>query len=210
MTKPTAVLLVCLLFASLTEFDSTSQAQSAALSVRITAHLTADNHYALYHGHADASDLTLVGRNEIGYTGSNGGAPWNHPETWVFDADEDEYLYVVAWDDADSSTMVSMWIGDFSARRNRTLVSNHDEWECIRIRDGLPGAFGEPNVVDVMNAIAAGSWSQPQADAFNLPGFLWGGIPVVSPDARLLWIDPFWTQIPYVVFRAPVSALSRR
>ena len=84
MTKSTAALLVSLVLGVGTA-SLGSVSQGAARSLSITAHLTADNHYALYHGNADASDLTLVGRNEVGYAGSTGGAPWNVPETWTFD-----------------------------------------------------------------------------------------------------------------------------
>jgi hypothetical protein len=173
MTKPTRAVLSSLFFVVCIAPAATSQ--GAAQSVTITSHLTADNHYALYHGHPDASDLTLVGRNRGRLCGQRWWR-WNEPETWVFDADADEYLYVVAWDDADSSTLFSMWIGDFSARRTHTLVSNHDDWECMRIRPALgqPGAFGESDLLDVTTAIATGAGSQPQADAFNLRGFVTG------------------------------------
>ena len=102
----------------------------------------------------------------------------------------------------------SMWIGDFVSRRD-TLVSNHECWESMPIRAGYPGVNGIPNPDDILSAIASGTWATPQADAFNLAGFYWGGIQGVSPNARHIWVDPFFSSnVPYAVFRAPVSALS--
>ncbi len=42
-----------------------------ALAV-VQASFTADNHYALYYGDADGSQLTFVGRNEPGPSGNPG------------------------------------------------------------------------------------------------------------------------------------------
>ena len=61
-------------------------AARSAAAISITAHVTADNHYGLYHGLADGSGLTLVGRNEVGIDGSPGEYNWSLPETWTFDA----------------------------------------------------------------------------------------------------------------------------
>jgi hypothetical protein len=179
-------------------------------TIPVTAHITADNHYALYYGDAAGINLTLIGRNESGFTGDvPGTAPWNLPETWNFTLNADDYIYVVAWDDDNTGGgfRLSMWIGDFTGRGRHLLVSNHENWESKAITNGFPGPFGDPDILDVMSAISSGSWSKPQAEAANLPGFVWG-IPDVDPSAKLVWHNPFWgTTTPYVVFRAPASAL---
>ena len=91
----------------------------------VTAVLTADNHYGLYHGSGDGSVLTFVGRNEFGFAGSPGAFNWSLPETFPFNATGD-YLYVVAWDDGGPQ----MWTGDFTFPASN-VVSNTTDWEWV-------------------------------------------------------------------------------
>src|SRR5262245_64070490 len=76
----------------------------------VTATLTADNHYALYAGQADGSQLTLLGTNELGPGGAPGAFNWSLPETWTFSVGEGDYIYVLAWDDGGAQ----MWTGQFT------------------------------------------------------------------------------------------------
>src|SRR5262245_1054996 len=76
-------------------------------TLEVTATITADNHYGLYVGQADGSQLTLIGSNEPGLQGNPGAFNWSLPETWHFNVGQGAYLYVLSWDDGGPQ----MWSG---------------------------------------------------------------------------------------------------
>ena len=82
----------------------------------IDATVTADNHYVLYYGKEDGSQLVRVGRNELGAGGSSGDYNWSVPEDWNFSTPD--YIYVAAWDDG----LQQGWIGDFQITRNEKSI----------------------------------------------------------------------------------------
>ncbi|MEA5462868.1 PEP-CTERM sorting domain-containing protein [Leptothoe sp. PORK10 BA2] len=93
----------------------------------IKATVTADNFYGLFYGNEDGSNLNFVGRNETGDGGSSGGYNWSKAESWDFEVNNDDYLYLVAWDDG---RVAESWIGEFEIA-GKTLLSGADDWEYI-------------------------------------------------------------------------------
>lgn len=98
-----------------------------ASAADIKATVTADNFYGIFYGNESGSDLNLVGRNETGDFGSSGGYNWSKAETWDFKVNNDDYIYLVAWDDG---RVAESWIGEFEIA-GKTLLSGADDWEYI-------------------------------------------------------------------------------
>lgn len=179
---------------------------TAAQAVPVTAHITADNHYALYTGQADGSGMTFIGRNETGSTGSPGQYNWSLPETWNFNAGAGDYAYVVAWDDGGPQ----MWIGDFLYGSN-TLVSNTTSWEYF-VPSGTVSwnPTGTPPVTTTLldSLVDTANWLAPVAQASNGTS-PWGTIAGIDANANFLWHDTATGSTSgsdgkFVVFRALV------
>ncbi len=62
----------------------------------VQATFTADNHYGLFPGTADSSNLSFIGRNKVGTVGNPGSSNWSLPESWNFTPGVGEHIYVVA------------------------------------------------------------------------------------------------------------------
>lgn len=73
-----------------------SAALAPSVGAQVTAVLTADNHYGLFHGRADGDEWTFIGRNELGPQGDPGDYNWSLPETFTFNAPPNHHIYVVA------------------------------------------------------------------------------------------------------------------
>lgn len=165
-----------------------------------TATLTADNHYGLYTGLSDASDLSLIGRNEKGYGGNPGTYNWSKPESWSVSLEAGQHLYVLAWDDGGPQS----WIGQFNFG-STTLYSNAAQWEYLIAPGANPGESGDlPDLSSVIAAIQNGSWSQV---LFETPNGTspWGNIPGIDAGANFIAADGFGTSVPsdshFVIFR---------
>ena len=175
----------------------------------VSATLTADNHYGLYHGNADASSLTFIGRNEFGPWGAPGAYNWSLPETHNFDTGSDNYLYVLAWDD---KTVSQSWIGQFTGSEG-TIFSNTTNWEYTVAAGPNPGDYGNvPLLSVVQNDISTATWNQPLASGANGIG-PWGSIPGISPSAQFIWHDTFNTfgttsREHYAIFRTELPETS--
>jgi hypothetical protein len=171
----------------------------------VSATLTADNHYALYHGPVDGSGLTLVGRNERGTAGDPGPANWSLPETFTLSPAPEDHLYVVVWDDAPPA----MWLGEFGLPGDVSLVSNTADWEFTVASGPNPGEFGDaPPVAELLAEIAGATWATPAASASNGTS-PWGTIPGVSPSAQFVWHDTLdsgsASQGQYVIYRTKAA-----
>lgn len=182
---------------------------------KITATLTADNHYGLYFGSEGGGSLTLVGRNEDGATGSPGTANWSLPETWTFTPGDGDYIYVVAWDGLNEFGIENggpqSWIGQFQFADGSRLSSNATDWEFVVASGPNPSnEDGElPQLSELMTAIAGASWTAPQVFAPNGTA-PWGTIPGIAPDAQFIWSDAFDANAQsddhYVIFRTLSNA----
>lgn len=178
--------------------------QSIAQGSPIVATLTADNHYVLYYGKADGSNLTRVGRNEVGTSGSPGTYNWSLPETWSFGTPD--YLYVAAWDDGGQQG----WIGQFQLPSS-LLLSNISDWEfyvSANANPGLPGGSGDLNDFAVSTELAAATWaaSIAQSAPNSSAPYPWGVIAGIDGDARWIWHDTLasssTSDTKYVIFRS--------
>ena len=181
---------------------------TSAHAVNITATLTADNHYGLYYGKADGSELTFVGRNEEGAFGDPGQYNWSLPETFNFNANNGDYLYVLAWDDGFNQA----WIGDFTLPGGGSLLSNTSDW-VYKIASGAnPGEFGDvPLLTTVAGEIGSATWKIPQVSAPQGTS-PWGTIPGISSQAKFIWHDSLnddsSSDRNYAIFRTKVALTS--
>ena len=97
--------------------------------VDITATVTADNHYALYHGLENGDSLAFVGRNEVNKPGDPGQYNWSLPETFNFSVQSGEYLYLAGWGDDTSAEGV---LGQFDLSTSiisETILTGDQGWE---------------------------------------------------------------------------------
>ncbi len=167
----------------------------------VSAAFTADNHYGLYVGNEDGSQLTLVGRNESGPAGSQGAYNWSYPEFFEFDAPAGSHLFLVAWD----SGLWQMAAGQFTVDGGQTIGTNAQAWEVMTSSHANPGDTGPlPDLGTLAAEIQAGSFQAPQAVA--PPGTSpWGRIPGLSDSAQFIWPDTFAhtsaSDSTYVIFR---------
>lgn len=173
---------------------------TSAFAASISATLTADNHYALFSGNNDGSLLNFVGRNEFGPSGSSGGYNWSHPETWNFNVNANDYLYVVAWDDA---RVDEAWLGQFNIA-GETVLTGSDDWSFITGGTN-PGDYGNvPGNAELQSFISTGNWIGTISRGNN--GMQpWGTIAGISTDAQ--WLN---TTTPsnghYTIFRTKAPA----
>ena len=92
------------------------------MAINFEATITADNHYALFTG--NTSSVTSVGHNELGYGGSLGSYNWSHAETYNFEVNAGDYIYVAGWsDDAVAQGMIGQFISD-----SQTSLSGTSDW----------------------------------------------------------------------------------
>lgn len=187
---------------------ATSIGAKSAQAAQITATVTADNHYGLYHGKANGDGLTFVGRNELGSSGAPGDFNWSLPEQFNFNADAGDYLYVLAWDTA----LVQSWIGEFQLPNGSSLLSNTSDWEYFVSSGDNPAFSGGnlPSIATVASDIASATWATPQASAPQ-GSDPWGTIPGISSSAQFVWYDTLAANSSsdnhYVIFRTKNSVV---
>lgn len=183
--------------------------QAMAVTLQGTATVTADNHYGLFYGDKNGNSLNFVGRNELGRLGSQGGWNWSHAETWNFQVDSKDYLYMVVWDD---QSVDEMWVGQFAFSNGSTLLSKATDWEFIISSNAnpfsrpvplaerdqgflAPGDRFEGNVPkngelggEIQTANAADSWVDSLTRGNNVSGGgrPWGQIAGISANAQFL------------------------
>ena len=178
--------------------------------VAVTAHVTADNHYGLYYGTPDGSDLTYLGRNEFDDAGSKGGHNWTDAETDAFRMPGTDYLYVSASNSLDPPMM---YLADFQFSDGSTLTTNPTDWEYA-----VADPRTDPSLVPTADRVgtwvaaanAANAWHHPTF-AVNNGGGLWGSLdgptPEVSPTAQMIWTTSANADDDrFVVFRAHLPA----
>jgi hypothetical protein len=190
-----------------------AQASSATAKIangslfNVKATLTADNHYALFSGNSDGSQLNFFGRNEKGaYGGAAGwnngslggqtfntdtgnGWNWSGAESWNFNIKQDDYLYVVTWDDR---AVDESWVGEFNISnggKQQQLLSKDSSWEYLSTKYSTnPGDFGDTPTNAILNKeISGATWtgavSRGQNDGTTNP---WGRIDGITKNAQFL------------------------
>ena len=147
----------------------------------IEATLTADNHYALYFG--DEEGVTFVGRNEEGHWGSGPGPfNWSDPETFVFEMDPEDYIYVAAWSD---DLVAQGLIGEFVFDHG-TILTDTSHWE-VYLNEGANLGDGDPAPSpDEIEANINSAWS-PIVHSVDHGSNPWGTIDGISDDAKWIW-----------------------
>jgi hypothetical protein len=197
----------------------------------VKATVTADNHYALFSGNSDGSQLNFFGRNEKGAyggaadwnTGSLGGQTfntdtgngynWSGAESWNFNVKQNDYLYVVTWDDR---AVDESWVGEFNITnggKQQQLLSKDSSWEYLTTKYSTnPGDFGDTPTDAILNQeISGASWtgavSRGQNDGTTNP---WGRINGITKDAQFLNTTTNTTGLKrdnsrYTIFRTKVS-----
>ena len=140
-------------------------APQAAQAISVDATVTADNFYGLFYGNEDGSILNFVGRNETGHKGSTGRYNWSAAETWNFEVNNNDYLYLVTWDDA---SVAEAWIGEFQVGGEQ-LLSSADDWEYIFNEDNPFTRAGNPvpETDELEAAISVGDWQAGQTVGQN-------------------------------------------
>ena len=163
--------------------DGINDGLEGTITPNMTGHLTADNHYGLFTGNDNGSDLNFIGRNEYGRSGNPGRYNWSIGEQWNFFLDDDDYIYVVVWDDGNVD---ESWIGEFILDSGETLLSVEDSWEYIIASGSNPGDYGEvPSNSQLESEISSANWQSVLRRGPN--GMSpWGTIAGISNDADFL------------------------
>ena len=175
--------------------------------------VTADNHFAVYAGKADGSDLTLVGADSDGN--------WQTVEVMDLTVSTGDHLFLAAWEAPGDSGSPQMVIGQVVLPDGSTLVTSAKDFEAILGPAGAnPGGWlaGPPPGVDVLAALIGqadvdGAWAAPLAEAPKSAS-PWGGAVggAFAGPAQFVWPDTFSAnsvtnvQETYALFRsvAPV------
>jgi hypothetical protein len=143
----------------------------------VTAHLAADNAFAVYTGNADGSGLTYVGRN----TGE-----WTTTHTFNFQIEAGDYIYLAAWSD---DAVAQGIIGDFSTNTGLTFVTGAN-WQVHLTHSDFDATTGQlPSTGHVAAEIGENTWSNVTHVLDNGVS-PWGMRPGISPTADWMWGSP--------------------
>ena len=175
-----------------------------AQAADIKATVTADNFYGIFHGNEDGSRLNFVGRNESGDGGAPGTYNWSNAETWDFEVNSNDYLYLVTWDDG---RVAESWIGEFEIA-GKTMLSGADDWEYIVGGDN-PYLVDKatnlmPDNAELASLIDGALWQDTiSIDKNGMSP--WGAIAEVDAEAEWLQTASH-TEGKYTIFRTRVPA----
>ncbi len=174
---------------------------SNANAVPTRATLTADNHYGLFFG--GESDITFVGRNEIGPRGAPGTYNWSIAENFAFDLDIGDYIYVAAWSD---DRVAQGLIGQFVAGSN-VILTNTLDWEVCLTGNDLDDYALVPSLAEIKAEISSATWS-PITNTISYGDGPWGFIDGISNEAQWIWgsaLLPGSAYGEYQIFRTQVT-----
>ena len=167
-----------------------------ALEVRAT--LTADNHYALYVGNQNG--VRLIGANESGQYDSNGKFNWAVPETFTFDMNPEEWLYVAAWDNGLQKGLIGQFVTG-----SGTLLTGSSDWEVSLTHKNLGGDVPTPD--GIKSDIVSSVWN-PVANSIQNGSGVWGAVNGISRDAQWIWGSAMYSvssDIEYQLFRTRIE-----
>ena len=167
-----------------------------ALEVRAT--LTADNHYALYVGNQNG--VRLIGANESGQYDSNGKFNWAVPETFTFDMNPEEWLYVAAWDNGLQKGLIGQFVTD-----SGTLLTDSSDWEVSLTHKNLGGNVPTPD--GIKSDIVSSVWN-PVVNSIPNGSGVWGAVNGISRDAQWIWGSAMYSvgsDIEYQLFRTRID-----
>jgi len=149
-----------------------------------TAVVTADNHYAIYTG--IDTNITLIGRNELGAGGSAGTYNWSRPETWSFVAGD--FLYLAGWSDGAvaQGLLAQITVGGLSYH------SGDSRWQVYKTGQNKgtnsPAPTGDDIEVQVGIANSGNLWASPYVGGNN--GISpWSIIPGIASNIPWMWAN---------------------
>jgi hypothetical protein len=173
-----------------------------AEAIPYTATVTADNHYAIYTG--NSGSINYIGRNEVGSAGSPGTYNWSSPETFAFDVNPGDYIYIAGWSD---DSIAQAWIGQFVSN-NGTILSNTTVWQVYLTSNDLDDGSAAPTATTFQTDIAGVPWSTITNTRDN-GASPWGTIATIDSNADWIWgsaMEPGSSYGEYQVFRTQVAA----
>ncbi len=162
---------------------STMANLSFASLLSVEAVVTADNHYALYYG--TTSGLNYVGTNESTASGSPCRYNWSCAETWEFDMQSGDDIYVAAWSD---NSVAQAFIGQFTINGTTYFTEANDDWAYTYGGTDLNTGDPAPSVSEMNDVIDNGSWSALSSVEHGVSP--WGTISGISSDADWVWGTP--------------------
>lgn len=182
-------------------------AQASAIKVRITV----DNSYALFHG-TQTQATTFVGSN----------GDWPSVETYDFNLDSTQYLYVVT---ASDLSVAQGFLGQFeNLDTGYKFYSNDPQWQVMATGLGsaapYTGSAGDLALLsqEIQDANGGGNpsggWVGLTAGPANGSG-PWGTLAGIDASARWVWYSsngdpdpttPGFDHDEWLVFRIPVAA----
>ncbi|MDY6879167.1 MAG: PEP-CTERM sorting domain-containing protein [Thermodesulfobacteriota bacterium] len=173
-----------------------------AMAVSFDATLTADNHYALFYGNENG--VNFVGHNELGDEGSTANTyNWSEAETWQFNADLGDYIYVAVWsDDAVAQGLIGEFVAD-----TYSVLTNTSDWEVLITgldKDGEPA----PSAGDLEGLISGATWSTG-INSLDHGSDPWGQIAGIDVNADWIWGGALVGDAgvsDYQIFRTQVTA----
>ena len=157
--------------------------------VDATAWATADNYFALYLGHADGSELRLVGEDTDG--------SWTTVEEMELQVEPLDHLYLAAWELTGDSSSPQMTIAEVELPEGVVGTdSTGFEWVLGPV-DANPGglpANAPPDEQALLSLIqgAQGAWQLPAVETSRTSS-PWGGAVGgwFTDAARFIWADTF-------------------
>ncbi len=169
---------------------STIASLSFASVISVEAVVTADNHYALYYGttssltHLDISENEM--RNELGRFNENdpcsGSYNWSCAETWNFEMQAGDDIYVAAWSD---NSVAQAFIGQFTINGTTYFTEKNDDWAYISGNDDLNSGDDAPDTDTMETVISGTSWDPLSSVEHGVSP--WGVIAGISTDADWVW-----------------------
>jgi hypothetical protein len=174
---------------------STLASVSFASVISVEAVVTADNHYALYYGttsgltHLDSAGSEM--RNELGRFNENdpcsGSYNWSCAETWNFEMQAGDDIYVAAWSD---NSIAQAFIGQFTVNGTTYFTEDNDDWAYISGEEDLNSGDAAPTTGRMQTLISGGgSWGP--LESVNHGDNPWGYIEGISRDAAdWVWGTP--------------------
>lgn len=160
---------------------------SQVYAISMTATITADNNYALFHGikmATDSTDVSYVGRNETTDVGVPGTYNWSEAESFSFSMAYDEYIYIAAWSD---DSYAQGLLGQFNS--NSILTKANAKWEYWLTYKDLDVPSDGPSLADLASEIAAANtsgWTQVTKYVDHGLG-PWGTVAGISLGADWIW-----------------------
>jgi hypothetical protein len=173
-----------------------------------TVRFSADNFAAVYLGHADGTNLRLIGRDLVG--------EWDTPETLPFMADADDHLFMAAWEGPENDGGPQMAIAEVTRADGTLIATGGLAFDAVVGPAGAdPGGDrnGPPPSPESLAAHVALSdarldWRAPAADAAKDDGPWGGALGGRFVAARFVWPDTFDsvsltnTRNTYALFRS--------